>query len=158
MQWDRTAHAGFTTGTPWLPLASDAPAVNVAHERVDSASMLTLYHDLLALRRTEPALARGAYRMLPRQGSVLAYVRDDETHAARDRLLILVNFAAGPAAYVLDANATQRLMAGAAPRQATFLMGTHTRPDSVALPRIALQPNEAVIVKIGASLPPRSAQ
>ena len=30
MQWDRSALAGFTVGTPWLRLAADHATVNVA--------------------------------------------------------------------------------------------------------------------------------
>ena len=32
MQWDDSAHAGFTTGEPWLPLAPDHASHNVLRE------------------------------------------------------------------------------------------------------------------------------
>src|SRR5919198_758685 len=60
MQWDSSPNAGFTTGTPWLPIAADYQTVNVAVERDDPASMLTLYRRLIALRRATPALAVGS--------------------------------------------------------------------------------------------------
>ncbi|MDQ6925721.1 MAG: alpha-amylase family glycosyl hydrolase, partial [Candidatus Eremiobacteraeota bacterium] len=129
MQWDSTPQAGFTTGRPWLPVAADAPTRNVADERADSASMLTLYHDLLTLRRTEPALAHGTFRMLARQGDVLAYVRTevrpDVRPVGQERLLVLMNFAATSAVYTLDANDLRRFAAGAARARATRLVGTH---------------------------------
>jgi alpha-glucosidase len=50
MQWDASANGGFTTGTPWLP-ANDPHARNVADQRDDPGSLLTLYRELIALRR-----------------------------------------------------------------------------------------------------------
>ncbi len=43
MQWDATPNAGFTTGGPWLPVAEDYATVNVATQRDDPRSMLSLY-------------------------------------------------------------------------------------------------------------------
>jgi alpha-glucosidase len=77
MLWDTSPKAGFTTVTPWLPLAANAQAMNVAVARADPTSMLTLYRRLLALRRATPALAMGAYRPLAAQGDILAYSRTD---------------------------------------------------------------------------------
>jgi alpha-glucosidase len=77
MQWDAGPGAGFTTGAPWLPLAPDYAAVNVAAERADPRSMLALYRRLLELRRAELALAVGSYAPVPAEGDVLAYLRSD---------------------------------------------------------------------------------
>jgi alpha-glucosidase len=54
MQWDGSPQGGFTTGEPWIPLA-DPAARNVALQRGDPASLLSLYRELIALRRTLPA-------------------------------------------------------------------------------------------------------
>ena len=51
MQWDASPNAGFTSGTPWLPLADDYPVVNVDAEDLDPTSMLMLYRRLMSLRR-----------------------------------------------------------------------------------------------------------
>ena len=77
MPWDTSPNAGFTTGTPWLPLAANVQAMNVAVERDDPTSMLTLYRCLLALRRATPVLTTGAYVALAAQGDILAYRRTD---------------------------------------------------------------------------------
>ena len=76
MQWDASPNAGFTTGTPWLPLAPDSRSVNVSAQRKDPRSMLALHRRLLALRRAEPPLSVGRYRSLPAEGTVLAYERE----------------------------------------------------------------------------------
>ena len=50
MQWEPTADGGFTTGTPWLPVVDPAER-NVADQRDDPDSLLSLYRRLIAARR-----------------------------------------------------------------------------------------------------------
>jgi alpha-glucosidase len=52
MQWDASPSGGFTAGTPWLPLV-DPAARNVADQRDDPGSLLTLYRDLITWRRAQ---------------------------------------------------------------------------------------------------------
>ena len=40
MRWYASEQAGFTTGTPWLPVGGDAGVVNVAHCSRDERSIL----------------------------------------------------------------------------------------------------------------------
>ncbi|MFI5316288.1 MAG: alpha-amylase family glycosyl hydrolase [Myxococcota bacterium] len=104
MHWSAEPGAGFTTGEPWLPLASDWATRNVESQRADRESLLWLYRDLLALRRRTPALERGAWRELPAPEGVLAWERLD----GGSRALVALNFASGsqsaglPAAAVRD--------------------------------------------------------
>lgn len=78
MPWDASAHAGFSSAEPWLPLNPDWPTRNVAAQERDPASMLALYRRLLALRRAHPALAVGSFRLLDAPAGVLAYERRHE--------------------------------------------------------------------------------
>jgi alpha-glucosidase len=76
MQWDASPQGGFTTGQPWLPLVD--PAVrNVADQRDDPASMLTLVRELIALRRE---LGDG-FELLDAADGVVAFRRGDHTVA-----------------------------------------------------------------------------
>ena len=75
MQWDASENAGFTAGDPWLPLSADRATVNVATQRDDPASMFSLYRQLIALRRREPALAIGVHVRAEAVGDVLTYRR-----------------------------------------------------------------------------------
>jgi len=93
MQWSSAPHAGFTTGQPWLRLAADWQTRNVESQARDTASILTLYRQLIALRRTHPALNQGAFEALDGPADVLAYARS----AAGQRLVVLLNFGAHPA-------------------------------------------------------------
>src|SRR4051794_847298 len=87
MQWEPGRGAGFTTGTPWLPIGRDADRVNVTVERDDPRSILSLHRRLRELRRAEPALSAGDWEPLPPGTRVLVYSRrlDDR------RLLVALN-------------------------------------------------------------------
>jgi len=87
MAWDDTPHAGFSTSEPWLPLHPDWPTRNVAAQDADPGSMLALYRALLALRRSEPALALGAMTLVDAPAGVLAYARIGDGR----RLSVLLN-------------------------------------------------------------------
>lgn len=75
MPWDGSPNAGFTSGEPWLPLNSDWTTRNVAVETGEPGSMLSIYRDLLRLRRAHRALSVGDVRLLSAHGHVLAYER-----------------------------------------------------------------------------------
>jgi glycosidase len=76
MQWDGSATGGFTTGEPWLP-AVDPARRNVADQRDDPRSMLSLVRDLIALRRE---LGEG-FELLDSEEGVLAFRRGAHTVA-----------------------------------------------------------------------------
>jgi alpha-glucosidase len=88
MQWDGTASAGFSSGEPWLPLASDLRSTNVAAQAQDPRSLLALYRALLALRRSHLALETGSYA----SGAATEHVLTYERHHGGQQLVIALNF------------------------------------------------------------------
>ena len=92
MQWSAEKGAGFSQTDPWLPLADDYARSNVETQREDPASVLSLYRDLVRLRRTEPALVEGPYASVPAPGDLLAYLRE----SGGSRLLVGLNLGANP--------------------------------------------------------------
>ena len=89
MQWDASPYAGFSTVEPWLPVAEDYQTVNVAVQRDDPTSLLTLYRRLIWTRKESPALHSGSYQPLDGMPeSCFAYMRE----AAGQRLLMVLNF------------------------------------------------------------------
>jgi alpha-glucosidase len=74
MQWDASPSAGFTAEgvTPWLPFGDNATR-NVAAQRDDPASTLSLVRDLLGLRRTAFAGQVVPYERLPAPPGVWCY-------------------------------------------------------------------------------------
>lgn len=51
VQWDSSKNAGFTTGTPWLPVNPNYIKINVAEQEKDPESVLSYYKKLTALRK-----------------------------------------------------------------------------------------------------------
>jgi alpha-glucosidase len=130
MQWNGSLSAGFTDGTPWLPIAEDYCHTNVAIEKQDPASILTLYRNLIALRRSSPALASGSYRAVPLGYNVLAY----ERFLGEERLLVVLNFDGEPKDLTLPSW-----------EGAQVLLSTHNQPSVVYAPFV-LRPDEGVII------------
>jgi alpha-glucosidase len=91
MQWNSTPLAGFTTAKPWLPIPLSVASVNVATEQKDQGSMLRWYKQLLALRRSNPALRDGDNTMLDHdKDKVLVWLR----HSGPQTVLVLANLSA----------------------------------------------------------------
>ncbi|RZL60632.1 MAG: DUF3459 domain-containing protein [Sphingomonas sp.] len=99
MPWNASAHAGFSTAEPWLPLNPDWPTRNVAAQGGDPRSMLALHRDLLNLRRKHDALATGGFALIDAEGDVLAYERRD----GDERIVVALNLGATPQPVILPA-------------------------------------------------------
>jgi alpha-glucosidase len=135
MQWDASPHAGFGEHRPWLPIAADATAVNVAVEAGDPASILSLYLRLLQLRKQHAALSIGSYQAVAATGSLLAYVR--QRHA--ERLLIIANLGAPPAEFAFQSVGRAR----------SVLLSTYLDGETrLAGSHLFLRPDEGVIIAL----------
>jgi oligo-1,6-glucosidase len=109
VQWDATANAGFTTGTPWIAVNPNYREINAAAQHDDPGSVFHFYRRLIELRHTEPAVALGDFTMLlPDDEAVYAFVR----RLAGTELLVLGNFTGHPQALALDAWADAELVLG----------------------------------------------
>ncbi|WP_233221660.1 glycoside hydrolase family 13 protein [Streptomyces carminius] len=99
VQWDATAHAGFTTGTPWLPVNPDHTEINAAAQRADPASVFHHHRRLIGLRHTEPAVAFGDFTLLlPDDERIWAFLRRHEPAPGEvTELLVLANLSSEPA-------------------------------------------------------------
>jgi len=96
MQWDNSVNAGFSTGKPWLKVNPNYEQINVAEQLLDENSILNFYRELIALRKSEPALIYGNYDLLLEKDTrIYAYTRTlDEL-----QLLIICNLSAETADY-----------------------------------------------------------
>ncbi|CAA9222271.1 MAG: GH13_31 / GH13_40 / GH13_29 / GH13_23 / GH 13 / GH13_17 / GH13_30 / GH13_36 / GH13_16 / GH13 _35 / GH13_20 / GH13_4 / GH13_1 / GH13_2 / GH13 _21 / GH13_19 / GH13_26 [uncultured Blastococcus sp.] len=111
VQWDGSPNAGFTTGTPWLPVNPDSTEWNAAAQRTDPDSVLAHYRRLIALRHEEPVVALGEFAMLlPEHDDVYAFTRTLE----HEVLLVVCNVSATPypLAELLPEAASGRLVLG----------------------------------------------
>ena len=82
MQWNASANAGFTTGTPWLKVNPNYVNINAEAQLSDPLSVFHFYRRLIALRGAHPALKNGSLQMLDGgHADVIAFSRvaDGET-------------------------------------------------------------------------------
>ncbi len=83
--------AGFTTGTPWEPLADDWQTANVATQVGDPMSLLETYRAGIAFRKAHSALASGATMLVDGGGGpVIGWLRVDKG----ETMLVVVNVGA----------------------------------------------------------------
>ncbi|OJJ01313.1 hypothetical protein ASPVEDRAFT_40868 [Aspergillus versicolor CBS 583.65] len=93
MQWDDSAHAGFTTADePWMTVNRDYPEWNVAAQVDDPSSVMAFWKKMIALRKEYKELfVYGGYRPLDEEYTgemVLGYVRESRSETA----VVLLNF------------------------------------------------------------------
>ena len=91
VQWDSSKNAGFTTGTPWLPLNPNYIKINVAEQEKDPESVLSYYKKLTALRKNPE------YKETIVYGDFVPFMADEDRLMAFYRkgektLLILGNY------------------------------------------------------------------
>ncbi len=93
MQWDASTNAGFSKGTPWLPVPASYTNVNAKAEESDPSSLLAWHKKLIQLKKTNPVMARGANVMLDTENEkVLSWMRVEEG----TRIVVACNFTADP--------------------------------------------------------------
>ena len=125
--------AGFTTGSPWLPLVHEAEVLNAATEAADPNSSLHLYRRLAAIRVATPALQSGGQRLLDLGAELLAWERAD----GPERWVAIVNFAVTPVRCQL-------------PGEATWVLSTDpARRAEGTVEVVTLGPAEGILVREG---------
>lgn len=137
-QWDSTENAGFTTGTPWIKVAPNYKAINVASQEADPNSCLNYFRRLVKLRKEYiPALVYGRYTLLDKANpKVYAYTREGEGQ----KMLILLNFS--------SSNAQTRLALNLS--HATLLLSNYKEAPLIpkGSPILTLKPYQAVVYKL----------
>ena len=88
MQWDGTAHAGFTKATPWLEVAANYPTINVEKELAEG-KIYAYYQELIRLRKDYDVISDGTYSgLFLDHPSIMGFVREYEGQ----QLLVLGHF------------------------------------------------------------------
>ena len=134
MQWDDSANAGFTDGTPWLPVNPNYGTLNVAAQEGDPNSCLNYFRKMVKLRRENPVLVYGAYELLFREHpQVYAYTRT----LGEEKMLVLLNFSAEAAELELPADLTT----------GEILIDNYETVSAEGA-KVSLQPYQAVIYRL----------
>ncbi len=134
MQWDDVPQAGFTTGTPWLPVNQNYREINVAAAEKDPNSVLNHFKKMIQLRKDNPVLVYGKYTLLQREHpEIYAYTREMDGK----KMLVLLNFT--------DKNARMELAEAAAINETVI----NNYPSvEVKGNVVSLQPYQAVIFSL----------
>ena len=114
VQWDSSKNAGFTTGTPWLPLNPNYKKINVAQQEKDPESVLSYYKKLTALRKNPE------YKETMVYGDFVPFMADEDRLMAFYRkgektLLILGNYRKEERELELPAPVKQLVLSNAEP-------------------------------------------
>lgn len=118
MQWDASAHAGFSRGEPWLPVHPNHTAINAAVQDGDPASPLAFARALVALRTVDPLWIHGAFEDLAASDpDVFFYAR---AHEGR-RALVALNLRGAASALPISLSGDVLLSNLSAPYAPTLL-------------------------------------
>jgi oligo-1,6-glucosidase len=99
MQWDDSEHAGFTSGTPWLPANANKDTINVAAATADRDSVLHHYRRLIELRHEHRVVVHGRFELLlPDHDQLWVFTRTLDDTA----LLVVANCSSRPVTVPAD--------------------------------------------------------
>jgi len=148
---------GFTTGTPWEPLAPGTELTNVATQSSDPASLLATYRSLIRLHGAQAALHGGGTVPVAASGPVVAWLRT----TADDVALVVANtsgtatsdyaltLAAGPLCGPLGAPTTVAAVNMDSTTSAAALTPTAAGGFTGYRPLDTLAPHAAAVIDLG---------
>ncbi len=88
MQWNKSKHAGFTNGEPWINVNPNYLDINAEDVLADKDSVFYFYRELLAFRKKEKTLIYGDWKIIESQSSDLfIYERFD----SNCNILVMLN-------------------------------------------------------------------
>ncbi|GGG36032.1 alpha-glucosidase [Hymenobacter glacieicola] len=133
-QWDASAHAGFTTGTPWIKVNPNYATLNQAAQETQPNSVLNHFRRATSMRQQHPVLVHGQYQLLDAANPhIYAYTRT----LGPERVLVVLNFS--------DTQRSWPLPAGLKPSGQPWL---NNYPTLATSPTFMLQPWQAVVMKL----------
>ncbi|MBP3034778.1 alpha-glucosidase [Arthrobacter sp. zg-ZUI100] len=93
MQWSGQRHAGFTSGTPWIPVNANYPAINAEADLASDRSIYRYYQRLIRLRHESTVVALGDFHLLDPGHPVLYAFRRSR---GDQQFLVTCNVSADP--------------------------------------------------------------
>lgn len=133
MQWDDSANAGFTTGTPWIMVNPNYTEINAKAEMEDPDSVFRYYQKIIGLRKKEKVMVYGTYQLLdPDNEKLYVYTRTLDN----EKLLVICNFTEEEETYSIPEEFSK----------GEVLISSYHREK--AEKEIMLKPYEALVLKI----------
>ncbi len=130
-QWNETANAGFTSGTPWIQVNKNYKTINETDEEKDPNSALNYFRKIVKLRKDNLVLVYGRYTLLDKQNpDTYCYTRVLNGR----KFLVMLNFSAKTAAAHTGINLSK----------ARVLIDNYNNPSKNG----QLRPYEAVVYEV----------
>ncbi|WP_368901317.1 alpha,alpha-phosphotrehalase [Oceanobacillus oncorhynchi] len=136
MQWNHSANAGFTEGTPWIGLPDNYQEINAEAAVADKTSIFYHYQKLIQLRKDYQVITDGKYELiLPKDFAIFAYIRENEDI----KLLVVNNFYANEAELDLPESIHRAFT------DSEIILSNYTDSPSLTSDQISLRPYESVV-------------
>jgi alpha-amylase len=152
MSWTADPRTGgFTTGTPFRPVAPNAATHNIDSQRREAGSLRNFYRTVIGLRNAHPSIARGSFERGSAQGRVAVWQRRLDEPSAKEHTVTIVNFDDAPAPAQISglpprARLVSLLPAGGA---------TATRADAQGHATLLLAPLSVRVLQVRTAPEPR---
>ena len=148
VQWDEGPNAGFTTGTPWIPVNPNYREINAKEQMGRADSVFHYYKELIRLRKEREIIIYGSYELLyPDSEEIYAYRR----LLGNEELLVICNFTDREVEYggkeTVRKDAAQKEGAQKRLDEACVLVGNYDRQRLEE--KMTLKPYEAVVFSWG---------
>ena len=129
VQWSDKQNAGFTDGTPWMPVNENYTSINVAQQEQDPDSILNFYRKTIQLRKSLDVVRNGSYTEYLQQ-SPHFYVYERKTDS--EQLVVIASFS--------DKTRTLRVPSSLALGNASLILSNYS--DSESSRSIQMRPYE----------------
>ena len=139
MQWNGEENAGFTAGTPWMPVHPDYKTQNAEGELANPLSVLAWYVTLVDFRKNNAVIIDGDYAEIDAASEqVYAFTRENED----EKILVAVNFTGDTVMPDLSGAGLEDAS------HARILLSSYTDISASAARADLLRPYEAIVVRI----------
>lgn len=137
IQWDDSENAGFTSGSPWVKVNANYKEINVKKALADPNSIFHYYKKLIEIRKRNSVVVYGSYNLLlEADEKIYAFTRVLDN----DRLLIVLNFSDGKAAFAMPENISYS--------KAELLIANYDVSFAEDIRRFDLRPYEARVYRL----------
>lgn len=139
MQWDSSANAGFTIGSPWIAVNANYPEINAEQAVADSDSIFHYYRQLIALRKSHDIMVYGDYQLLlPEHDRLYCYTRELND----EKWIVILNFFGHDELFTLPEEIVKR--------QGTLIISNYNDVEQQCddLGSIKLRPYEARVYRL----------
>lgn len=132
-QWDKTKNAGFSAADKtWMKVNPNYLTVNLEMEKEDPRSIYHYYKDIIALRKSTPALIYGTIEPIPTPCSIMAFYRIYQGN----KILVLVNMTRHKVSIPKSLRSTKGVMLLASNKGTQYGYKEHLRPFETLIVKV----------------------